>query len=120
MNLLTNDFRASLLGSHEPPCLSLYQPTHRHHPGNHQDPIRFRNLVKELDQSLQRKYSREEIRPLLEPFEALSRDHDSWNHTTEAPETIGRATSHGCIRLSNRGALDLATKVLPGVHVTIR
>jgi len=40
-------------------------------------------------------------------------------HGTDAPETIGRTTSHGCIRLSNWDALDLATKVLPGVHVTI-
>jgi lipoprotein-anchoring transpeptidase ErfK/SrfK len=40
-------------------------------------------------------------------------------HGTEVPETIGRATSHGCIRLSNWNALDLGTKVLPGVHVSI-
>jgi lipoprotein-anchoring transpeptidase ErfK/SrfK len=41
-------------------------------------------------------------------------------HDTEAPETIGRTTSHGCIRLSNWNALDLGKKVLPGVHVTIQ
>jgi lipoprotein-anchoring transpeptidase ErfK/SrfK len=41
-------------------------------------------------------------------------------HGTDAPETIGRTTSHGCIRLSNWDALDLGKKVLPGVHVTIR
>lgn len=41
-------------------------------------------------------------------------------HGTEAPETIGRTTSHGCIRLSNWNALDLGKKVLPGVHVTIK
>jgi lipoprotein-anchoring transpeptidase ErfK/SrfK len=41
-------------------------------------------------------------------------------HGTEAPETIGRTTSHGCIRLSNWNALDLGKRVLPGVHVTIR
>lgn len=41
-------------------------------------------------------------------------------HGTEVPETIGRTTSHGCIRLSNWNALDLGQKVLPGVHVTIR
>ncbi len=41
-------------------------------------------------------------------------------HGTEVPETIGRTTSHGCIRLSNWDALDLGKKVLPGVHVVIR
>ncbi len=41
-------------------------------------------------------------------------------HGTEVPETIGRSTSHGCVRLSNWNALDLGQKVLPGVPVTIR
>ncbi len=41
-------------------------------------------------------------------------------HGTEAPETIGRSTSHGCIRLSNWNALDFGQKVLPGLHVVIR
>ncbi|HEY5036640.1 MAG TPA: L,D-transpeptidase [Chthoniobacterales bacterium] len=41
-------------------------------------------------------------------------------HGTEVPETIGRTTSHGCIRLSNWNILDLGKKVLPGVHVSIR
>ena len=36
---------AMLPGRAEPPCLSLYQPTHRHHPDNLQDPIRFRNRM---------------------------------------------------------------------------
>ena len=85
---LTPDFPVALAGA-QPPFLSLYQPTHRHHPGNQQDPIRFRNLVKELDQSLQEKYSTEEIRPLLEPFEALSHDHNFWNHTTDGLVVFG-------------------------------
>jgi hypothetical protein len=89
MNLLTNDLLTSLLSAHESPCLSLYQPTHRHYPGNQEDPIRFRNLVKELEQSLQKKYPTEEIRALLEPFEALSRDHDFWNHTTDGLAVFG-------------------------------
>lgn len=38
MSLLTKDSRASLSSAHEPPCLSLYQPTHRHYPG-HRMPV---------------------------------------------------------------------------------
>ena len=89
MNLITNNFRASLSSNNGAPCLSLYQPTHRHHPGNQEDPIRFRNLVKELGQSLQKKYSAPEIGALLEPFEALSRDHDFWNHTADGLAVFG-------------------------------
>ncbi len=48
-------------------------------------------------------------------------NHDGTGlHGTAEPETIGRVTSHGCIRLSNWNALDLGQKVLPGVHVLIR
>ena len=35
----------------EPPCLSLYQPTHRHYPDTQQNPIRFKNLVSVLETS---------------------------------------------------------------------
>src|SRR5437879_13460592 len=40
-------------------------------------------------------------------------------HGTSEPETIGRATSHGCIRLANWDAVRLAQKVKPGVPVSI-
>jgi len=88
MTPLTPDFRHALAGA-QPPCLSLFQPTHRHYPDNRQDPIRFGNLVKELEQSLGKKYPADEIARLLEPFEALSRDHDFWNHTTDGLAVFG-------------------------------
>jgi len=72
-----------LVGPQSAPCLSLYQPTHRRHPENQQDPIRFRNLVKELEASLLQAYSESETRLLLKPFDALASDHDFWNHTLD-------------------------------------
>lgn len=63
------------------PCLSLYQPTHRRYPDNQQDPIRFRNLVRTLDQSLRERYPDREVLPLLAPFGALADDHEFWRHT---------------------------------------
>jgi Bacterial archaeo-eukaryotic release factor family 3 len=83
MNAFVPDDPARLLDAHEPPCLSLYQPTHRHHPDNQQDPIRFRNLVKAMEESLRQKYPTREVHPLLEPFQALADDHDFWNHTLD-------------------------------------
>ncbi len=72
-----------------PPCLSLYQPTHRRHPENQQDPIRFRNLVKELEISLRQQYPAVETRLLLEPFEALVHDRDFWTHTRDGLAVLG-------------------------------
>jgi hypothetical protein len=87
--LLTIESLAELASVHQPPCLSLYQPTHRRHPENQQDPIRFRNLVKELETSLRQKYPAVETRLLLEPFEALAHDHDFWNHTLDGLAVLG-------------------------------
>ncbi len=87
--VLTNELVAELASRHEPPCLSLYQPTHRRHPDNRQDPIRFRNLVKELKISLQRTHPAAETRLLLEPFDALADDHDFWTHTLDGLAVLG-------------------------------
>jgi len=73
----------------QPPLLSLYQSTHRHHPENQQDPIRFRNLAKELETSLRKKYPVVEARIFLEPLETLAQDHDFWNHTLDGLAVFG-------------------------------
>lgn len=83
ITLLTIESLAELATVHQPPCLSLYQPTHRHNPDNQQDPIRFGNLVKELETSLRQQYPADETRHLLEPFEVLAHDHDFWDHTMD-------------------------------------
>jgi hypothetical protein len=89
MNTLDKDYAAGLLDNCDPPCLSLYQPTHRHHPDNQQDPIRFRNLVKALEESLLQQFPKDEVRPLLEPFLALADDRDFWNHTLDGLAVLG-------------------------------
>lgn len=89
MHSLINDYQAELLGAHEPPCLSLYQPTHRAYPENQQDPTRFKNLLKSLEQSLRRKYTTREIKPLLQPFQDLSENQEFWNHTQDGLAVLG-------------------------------
>ena len=87
--LLTIESLAELASGHQTPCLSLYQPTHRHGPENQQDPIRFRHLVKELETSLRQKYPAVETPLLVEPFEELARDHTFWNHTLDGLAVLG-------------------------------
>ena len=98
-NLLTTESLAELVSVHQPPCLSLYQPTHRRHPGKQQDPIRFRNLVKELEASLRQKYPAVETRSVLAPFEALAHQHDFWNHTLDGLAVLGCPTLFRVFRL---------------------
>src|SRR5690606_6417541 len=73
----------------ETPCLSLYQPTHRQHPDNVQDPIRFRNLVKDMAESLRQKYPKREIQSLLQPFEDLADNEAFWNNTADGLAVLG-------------------------------
>ncbi len=98
-NLLTSESLAGLASVQQPPCLSLYQPTHRSGPENQQDPIRFRNLVKELEVSLRQKYSAVETRLLLESFATLAHDDAFWNHTREGLAVLGGPSLFRVFRL---------------------
>jgi hypothetical protein len=79
MDALERDYPA-LLASHEPPCLSLYQPTYRAYPDKQQNRIRFRNLVKELELSLGRKYPGRESGSILRPFNDMAAHAAFWDH----------------------------------------
>ncbi len=98
-NFLSIESLAEVASVRQPPCLSLYQPTHRHRPENQQDPIRFRNLVNELEASLRQKYPAVETRLLLEPFEALAQDDDFWNHTLDGLAVLGGPSQFRVFRL---------------------
>ena len=71
----------TLLAHSDGPCVSLYTTTHRRHPENHQDPIRYKNLMKVLEDSLLRRHSSRECQTLLDPLRALAADTQFWHHT---------------------------------------
>jgi len=83
MDALERDYSSVLLGRHEPPCLSLYQPTHRSHPEKRQDPIRFRNLARELEDSLRQKHGVREREAILRPIHELGDDEAFCDHALD-------------------------------------
>jgi hypothetical protein len=83
MHQLSVDDLTRLRAYNEPPCISLYQPTHRHHPDSQQDPIRYRNLRSQLENKLSGSYPRRDVQALLENIRSLEQDPDFWNHRTE-------------------------------------
>lgn len=83
MKLPTKEIIRELLATHHAPCISLYMPTHRHHPENQQDTILFDKLVQELENSLLQKYSADEMSKYLEPIKALKSDSKIWNFTLD-------------------------------------
>lgn len=81
-NLNTHEL-TELFQKQEGPCLSLYQATHRSHPENAQDVIRFKNLVKDLENSLKSTYPKIETQSLLKPYYDLAENTDFWQHTLD-------------------------------------
>ena len=106
---------AELTALHQPPCLSLYQPTHRHGPDNQQDLIRFRNLLKTMESSLRQKYPEPETRHFMEPLEALGLDREFWNQALDGLAVLSGAGVFRVFRL-RRPVAELAI-VADSFHV---
>lgn len=99
MNLLTRELIQELLSVSRVPCQSLYMPTHRSHPDNLQDPIRFKNLVKQLEESLLKQYSAIEVKKFLDPFITLGNNNEFWNHALDGLAVLSTIDLFKVIRL---------------------
>jgi hypothetical protein len=87
----TADLRA-LLAPHEPPCISLYEPTHRSYPESSQeDPIRYRNLLHRAEESLRARYPSRVFRPVMEKLERFASDTDFWIQAVSGLAVFGSA-----------------------------
>lgn len=80
---IINEFPHDIIYETEGPFISLYQPTHRHNPENQQDPIRFKNLIRDIENSLKQKYDKELIAKIMKPFNAIAEDNTFWNYTND-------------------------------------
>lgn len=83
MHQLTIEHLTNLRGDHKFPCISLYQPTHRRLPDSLKDAICFRNLLKEMEASLNQKYSPDEVHSAMKKFQQFAYDETFWNHRTD-------------------------------------
>jgi hypothetical protein len=90
---------SQLLAQREAPCLSLYQPTHRSFPERQQDPIRFKHLVRQLEDSLKQQGREAQAKTLLKPFHDLIDDADFWNSNRDGLAVFGAADYFEVFRL---------------------
>ncbi|MFG3450719.1 hypothetical protein [Stutzerimonas stutzeri] len=97
--LLDRETMTQLLAKREAPCLSLYQPTHRSFPERQQDPIRFKHLVKQLEDSLKQQGRGDQAKTLLKPFYALIDDVDFWNFNRDGLAVFGASDYFEVFRL---------------------
>ncbi len=80
---IVENFPHEIIFEKNQPAISLYQPTHRYSPDNEQDPVRFKNLVKEIDKQLEANFSREERENLLKPYYQLAENKRFWINTRD-------------------------------------
>ena len=79
MNLLRRADIEKLMGSYEGPCVSVFMPTHRGVTESKQDQIRFKNLLREAEESLLQSALRApQVNDLLEPAQGLLKDASFW------------------------------------------
>ena len=99
MRQYSDDLLMELIADQRGPCVSLYQPAHRHHPGAAQDPIRYRNLLKEAEGSLRQKYGSRETRALLEVLRSYARDRPFWDHQLDGLAAFATPHSFHLVQL---------------------
>lgn len=89
MRYCTKSDLAVLLGPHDPPCVSIFMPTHRAFPACQQDPIHFRNLLNGVEQTLRQKYPGHATQDLQEKLRGLLEDHAFWTHRLDGLAVLG-------------------------------
>jgi hypothetical protein len=81
MDLLQKDELKTLIQKPEGPCVSIYMPTHRAFPDTKQDPIRFKNLLREAEERLKQAGFRSlEAKKLLKSAKTLIKDGLFWQY----------------------------------------
>jgi len=84
MDIITMAELKTLSGRYPDWCASLFMPTHRRGKETQQDPIRFRNLLDQVDQRLQSKGLRSsDIKEMLKPARRLLNDPAFWLHQSD-------------------------------------
>lgn len=92
---IVHQFPDDMIFEEKGPFISLYQPTHKHFPENKQDPIVFKNLIRKIEQSLQKKAEKRLVISIMKPFYELEEDKDFWNTTSTGIAVL--ASQNKCI-----------------------
>ncbi len=85
MDRITMDIlKQAFLDRHSGWCVSLFMPTHRAGRGTEQDPIRFKNLLREAEERLTAKGLRApEVQELLKESQRLLQDRGFWQRQSD-------------------------------------
>ncbi len=84
MDILTRAELEQLMRKEQQWCVSIYMPTHRAGVETQQDPLRLRNLLREVEQRLSaRGVSVRDVQKMIEPASQLLQDSPFWQHQSD-------------------------------------
>src|SRR4051794_39435013 len=75
---LGSAYLSDVLRAAESPSVSIYLPTHRTYPDVQQDRIRFKNLVRAVEDGLAKSHPGRDIRAVTDKLHHLQDDSDFW------------------------------------------
>lgn len=108
-------FPNEIIYQEEGPLISLYQPTHRRFPENKKDPIVFKNLLRDIENSLSQKYEKEFISSILQPLQELEQDTNFWNNTSDGIAVL--ASKDTCIVYNLQSPVQEFAAVANSFHI---
>ncbi|NLD33000.1 MAG: hypothetical protein GX662_12205 [Trichococcus flocculiformis] len=79
----------------EGPLVSLYLPIHKSYPDKKSDPVVFRNLLRDVENSLRQEASTDWFKSMMKPLYELRDDTDFWNLDYEGIAVL--ASKNRCI-----------------------
>lgn len=101
MDHITNNDLRELIDTQQAPCLSFYFSTHRSGVDTLQDPIRFKNLIREAERRMEElSVAAATIRTLLEPLRELADQYMFWQHQADGLAIFRNERLLRCYRLS--------------------
>ena len=84
MDRISRDELETFLIQQPERCISLFMPTHRYGRATEQDPIRYKNLLQEVEKRLLAKGMRTpDVSALLQPAQALLQEENFWRHMSD-------------------------------------
>jgi hypothetical protein len=83
MKSMLQPLLAQLTEQNTAPCCSLYLPTHRTQPERRSDPTHFRALVREVEDSLAKRYHDLDVMAFVKPLHELEQNEEFWNARKE-------------------------------------
>lgn len=109
MRLANVNWFKELVASHLPPCVSIYLPINHADPTGKENPVRYRDQLKEVHQSLARDYRERDIRPLMDALKSVPEDKSFW---TAARDAVAIFASPDFLRV-----IDIQRSIDPKVFV---